>query len=143
MINFSKPKHSLLAFSIIVTGIIITFLFSLSFEDEPIGTYGVNRTIGWAWDYCEINLLGATALLVCLFGYMALWTIKARVNKVVSILHAASILVGLIVYFKALQQLILSKYSFWISIISILLFLANAIFAFIYKMSSKKGKIDD
>jgi hypothetical protein len=138
MIDLTKPKHLILMLSFIIVGVMAFLIFSFFFQTEVIRTYGVNKTIGWTWDYCEaITFFGLTSTLVYLLGYLALWSLRTRVNKLVSLLHILSIIAGSVIYFLAAEKAGLCVYSVWISVIGVILFLANGILAVIYKLADK------
>lgn len=80
---------------VIVFYIVAVVLVTL-FQDIPIGAYGANKTVGWAWDICSI-LPGMVMLsfIVYVIGYLILMFCRAKINKVISILNFAFLLASI------------------------------------------------
>ncbi|WP_297334104.1 hypothetical protein [Flavobacterium sp.] len=91
-------KKAGLAFLLIATVILIAGCFFLF--DASIGTYGVIRTIGWAWEFSGVlQVVFIFTLLLSFLGYVIMYAIKARFSKKVLIFNitflAASVICSL------------------------------------------------
>lgn len=132
MKDFSKPV------TVLKYGLVFLFLCVLSFVFHPSAeTWGINKTIGWAFDICSLNisllLINLTALIVV---YGLLSAFRSRVNSIVSatnIIFLLAISILLIVNFKSQY----CSYVFYMSIITILFPLINIAFAIYYKVSGQ------
>jgi hypothetical protein len=123
---------------------IIYLIVEIVLGQTVIGTYGVNKTIGWAWNFCPslpffalVSLVGATA------SYGILLFLKARLNKWMSILNVIALAI-------ILAFLWISPYDYeWcdirlkFTILSGVFLFANFLFAIGYKLSDKNKRLDD
>ena len=100
--DFTKPRTLLLSPLIALAAsfavLLIAFLFLSG--SGSIGNYGVNKTIGWAWDLMnDIAALSAIAsVLLYVFGYAILWMLRMQVNKTASIVNLCFLLALPVVY---------------------------------------------
>lgn len=87
MINFSFSKpSSFLKYTFIIA--IIVFAARLLIKDGSIETWGANKTVGWALDFCSM----AELITVLLFAaaaviYLLLWIFNMRLNNIVSVIQ--------------------------------------------------------
>ena len=137
MIDFKKPSGPLqLLLYVLLALTVSVFIF---FGSSKFGTYGVNKTVGWAFDICSLVLLSVVvSVLIFILGYCILSLFKTRVNRLVSIIHTAIVL--LIIYLL----LILDVYNNYctlqvlLSLISVIIFFINMGFAIRYKLIDNK-----
>lgn len=88
-------KKAGLAFLLIATVILIAGCFFLF--DASIGTYGVIRTIGWAWEFSGVlPVVFMFTLLLSFLGYVIMYATKARYSKKVLILNITFLAVSVI-----------------------------------------------
>ena len=65
--------------------------------DASIGTYGVIRTIGWAWEFSGVlPVVFMFTLLLSFLGYVIMYATKARYSKKVLILNITFLAVSVI-----------------------------------------------
>jgi hypothetical protein len=94
--DFTRPKTLLLSPLIALAAsfavLLIAFLFLSG--SSSMGTYGANKTIGWAWGIMnDIAALSAIAsVLLYVAGYAILWILRMQVNKTVSIINLCFLL---------------------------------------------------
>ena len=63
-----------------------------------IGTWSMNRTIGWAWNI-DIYLPFIVAFLFCLTSYSILLILKCRPKKILTIINSVLLLLTVATYF--------------------------------------------
>ena len=145
--DFTKPKTLVVSLAAIIAALVVLAIFivilrhgdAIDYENNTVG-WGVNKTVGWAWDlYNFTPFLCFIVLVIFLLWYTILWILSARLNKLVSIFNLVTLLTFFIVL--PFDRLI----NIWIIALaavslSILLFMTNAIFAIVYKISDKKEK---
>ena len=89
--DFSKPSTFLKVF-FGGLALVLALLFKTS-NGSGIGTYGVNKTIGWAYNFCAtVPLLGAAAIFLSIVAYLILTLFKLNINKYVAIFHLITVL---------------------------------------------------
>jgi hypothetical protein len=93
--DFRKPKTlliaPLIAFAASFAVLLIAFIFSAG--SSSIGTYGANKTIGWAYQFGDIVTgIAVISFLLYILGYIILWMIQTQVNKTVSIINVCFLL---------------------------------------------------
>ena len=88
----NKKAIRLIIFSIIGVVVLAILLFSIFYDKEP-KTFGVNKTIGWAWDFLWIFpvIYGVIALL-SLLVYVIMYAVKAKYSKKVLIINLVLLL---------------------------------------------------
>jgi len=138
-IDFSKPTGPLLGLLCIIVFLIGGLVISSFFQEGlAIGTYGVNKTVGWAWDICNILPAALMALVVIqILLYLILWLCKARVNKVVSINNLILVIVSMLSLFT--NTLNICMVLFGIAILSIIMVFVNIGFAIANAVRSKRN----
>lgn len=148
-IYFSKPKTLVVLLSsitlvlVLLTAVIVIMRHGDSvdyyYENSTVG-WGVNKTVGWAWDlYNFTHFFCFLTLVISLSGYVILWISRVRLNRLVSVFNIIVLLAMLTIL--PLNKLI----NVWLIVLiaaslSVLLLLANTIFSIIYKISDKKEK---
>ncbi|WP_417353445.1 hypothetical protein [Flavobacterium alkalisoli] len=144
MIDFSKPRAFVL--SVLTLGVILllvsTLLAILYFTGSPsVGTYGVNKTVGWAWDITNYApFVALFVLILCLFGYIIMWVLKFKVSKVASLINLGSLIVALAV--GSTTMLIMSRLpELILSLIAFVMLLVNFSFGVWAKMYDKKQNL--
>lgn len=92
MLNFSKPSTFLKVFFGVL--ILIILLLFVVYDGSGIGTYGVNKTIGWGWEFRQtVPLLAAVSSVLSIVLYLILSLLKLKINKYIAVLHLLSILI--------------------------------------------------
>ncbi|MCR5862427.1 hypothetical protein LRS05_09820 [Flavobacterium sp. J372] len=76
--------------------LLIYFLYSTI--GLNIGMWGINRTIGWAWDI-NIHLPFIIALLFCFASYVILLVLQYKPNRIFSIINGVLLVVTTATYF--------------------------------------------
>ena len=129
MIDFSKPRVFVL--SVLTLGVILllvsTLLAILYFTGSPsVGTYGVNKTVGWAWDITNYApYIGAFVMVLCLLGYSVMWVLKFKVSKSISLINLVSLIAALLlgstsmIIMSRFPELVLSFTAFVMLIINL------------------------
>ncbi|MFL9836136.1 hypothetical protein ABS768_01420 [Flavobacterium sp. ST-75] len=127
--DFTKPKTFVLSIVIIL---IISLLVSLSLfllyttGSDSVGTYGVNKTVGWAWDITNYApYIGAFVMVLCLLGYSVMWVLKFKVSKSISLINLVSLIAALLlgstsmIIMSRFPELVLSFTAFVMLIINL------------------------
>lgn len=138
MINFSKPKYPFLILAILLLSPIIYLIVrELLFEDTVVGTYGVNKTIGWAWGLCNfMPVVFGFSVVTSVIGYGFLVLLKAKINSWITIVQMLSLVFLLVsIYFGFCTTGLI------ISILSLILFFINVGFAIAFKMYDKNKRL--
>lgn len=78
------------------TALLIYFLYSTI--GLNIGMWGMNRTIGWAWDI-NIHLPFIIALMFCFASYFIVLLLKCSLNKILTIINIVLLLLTAATYF--------------------------------------------
>jgi len=133
--DFRKPKTllivPLIAFAASFAVLLIAFIFSAG--SSSIGTYGANKTIGWAYQFSDIvTCIAVISFLLYILGYIILWMIQTQVNKTVSIINVCFLLllpVIWIIEYANYQYL----FTFITALGVMLSFIINSLFAITYK----------
>lgn len=104
--------------------LLIYILFSLFTMQKE---FGINKTVGWAFDFYEI--MSTLIFIFLFFLFFILYSIiaicKWRTNKTISMIHIATILIS-IYFFEIYRIGILQLCNF----LSVLIFLINVIWTF-------------
>lgn len=104
--------------------LVLYVIVALSFSD--FSTYGVNKTVGWAYDISDLNfLIGLTysfSILLFLIGYGILAILKRKTIFLISVVHFAIIIFS--IFFDKIGVSIITLSLF---IVSIGLFIINLI----------------
>ncbi len=129
IMDFTKPKTFVLSIVIIL---IISLLVSLSLfllyttGSDSVGTYGVNKTVGWAWDITNYApYIGAFVMVLCLLGYSVMWVLKFKVSKSISLINLVSLIAALLlgstsmIIMSRFPELVLSFTAFVMLIINL------------------------
>jgi hypothetical protein len=102
-----------------------------------IGTWGLNKTVGWAWDLSSLGFLFNLLLLVVfLISYLILLLFKIRFNKTLGFIQIAIIL--FIGFTSPFQQF--PNFNAALNVISVLLLIIN-IFLSIAKKRKQKSNL--
>lgn len=129
IMDFTKPKTFVLSIVIILT---ISLLVSLSLfllyttGSDSVGTYGVNKTVGWAWDITNYApYIGTFVMVLCLLGYSVMWVLKFKVSKSISLINLVSLIAALLlgstsmIIMSRFPELVLSFTAFVMLIINL------------------------
>jgi hypothetical protein len=137
MINFSKPKH-LFILSISYLVFIILFLNVVGLDV----LFGVNRTIGFAYDFINVSLVFFTwTLLVCGIVYLLMWIFSLRVNAKISIIqYSLFFLMQFLIYYEYRKGY--CEFTPLSGMIVLVLLLCNIGFAIYYKLSDKNKRLE-
>jgi hypothetical protein len=85
MFNLAKPATILKLISAVA--VLYIGIISLITETPYIDTWGVNKTIGWAWDFCFVlPVLSFFTFIIILVFYGVLAAIKAKLHKTSTLL---------------------------------------------------------
>ena len=98
-------------------------------------TYGVNKTVGWAWDLTNLQVLAFPLYFVYWLGYGAISLMKIKTNYRISIVHFITILLS----FVYLDNLIIQNIIALIIVISFVLFIANIGISFTNHIKLKRS----
>ncbi|MEL1242666.1 hypothetical protein AAEO56_00215 [Flavobacterium sp. DGU11] len=139
--DFRKPKTLLLSPLIVIAASFAVFLIDFIFlaGNGSVGTYGVNKTIGWAWQIGEIvSVFSIISFVLFVFGYILLWIVGLRVNKIISIVNLCILLFLPVVW--AIEHL-RDEYMFTFLTAAgvIISLIINTVFAILYKSKDKQG----
>lgn len=105
--------------------IVLFIIFFTTFVtgESEIGAWGINKTVGWAWDLTPINLLiFLSTSTIFLLLYSILTLLKYRTNKTLSIIQVI-LMVTIAIFYKPIGQYIL----FLLNFLSIIIFISNLI----------------
>jgi len=137
--DFRKPKTLLLLPLLAATVAILVFILFVSISRTgAIGTWGVNKTIGWGWEFVDIaSLITILSMLFFVIGYALLWMLGLRLNKIISIIQLCLLLALPAVW---MFEHINYKYllTFLTALGVMLLLIANTVFAIVYKLADKQ-----
>lgn len=137
--DFRKPKTLFLSPLIaVITTILAIIVFVLISGSGVVGTWGVNKTVGWAWDFADTaSLLSIVSILLFVIGYMVLWILGMRLNKIVSIIHLCMLFALPVVW---MVERINYEYllTFLTALGGIIFLISNTIFAIVYKLADKQ-----
>lgn len=110
-------------FFVILTYVVVIIYFS------DFSTYGINKTVGWAYDITNLNFLIGTkfsiSIIIFLIGYGVIIIFKRKTVFIISLSHFIIILISM--YFEKAQ---LNVFALLLFIISINLFVINLIKAY-------------
>lgn len=127
---FTKPI-SIFLFHLLVI-VLITLLGFFTSALNRFQTYGVNKTIGWAYDFCTFILPSVVvSFLITLIGYGVLSLFKLMLNKVLSIIQLLCVTGTIVCLFIPVYE----PFCFFIisaCVVSILLFVTNLVYS-LYK----------
>lgn len=139
--DFRKPKTLLFSLLLTVIGAcIIMLLLGILLRGGSLGTWGMNKTVGWAWDIMNdmAALLSIFSTLLFVFGYVFLWILRTRLNKIVSIVNLCFLLILPVVWATehVNYEYLLTFLTAAVVIISCII---NTVFAIRYKLKYKQG----
>ena len=137
MINFKKQT----GFILILVAIVIIAIFISTGE---IGTYGVNKTVGWAYNIDTIVSIASFILILAfyLIGYVILLIFNIKLHKLLTYLN-----VFLLCYVAINLSLdIYSPFSFYSTLValplSFILFLINIILSIVKSIRIKNTTLN-
>lgn len=137
--DLRKPKTLLfLPLLAITVSILAIILFTAISYTGAVGTWGVNKTVGWAWEFADIaSLLSILSIILFVIGYVILWILRMRLNKIVSIIQLSLLLALPAVW---LFEHINYKYLLtFLTAFGVILFLIiNTVLAIVYKLAGKQ-----
>ena len=123
-------------FLLLMVPLVVTLSFLLFFWDIiTTGTWGINKTVGWAWDITNFIYFPFLLYFIYLLGYGICYFLKIKTDYWLSLLHFVLILVS-ILFFSA------TRYYFFIfslTCIGFIVFLVNIITSFICTLKLKKS----
>jgi hypothetical protein len=137
--DFRKPKTLLLLPLIgAITSILAIVLFAIISGTGAIGTWGVNKTVGWAWDFADTaSLLSILSMLLFVIGYAILGIVGMKLNKIVSIIHLCLLFALPVIWiFEHINYKYVLTFSTAFGVI--LSLITNIVFAIIYKLGHKQ-----
>ncbi len=108
----------------------IAFFVFLNTGDTGMGTWGINKTVGWAWDISNFNYLQFLLYPIYLFGYGLLFLFKVRTNYQLSLVHFGLIVISAAIF----SYPNLSLVTFCLTFCSFLIFTINIVYAIILKL---------
>ena len=142
--DFTKPKTFVLSIvAVLIILPIVSLLFFLVYSKDlgSVGTYGVNKTVGWAWDITNYApYIGAFVMVLCLLGYGVMWRLKFKVSKAISLINLVSLIAALLL--GSTTMIIMSRYpELILSFIAIVMLIINLSFGTRLKMYDKKQNL--
>lgn len=99
--------------------LIIFFWFNFGSSE----TWGMNKTVGWAWDLSNFNFIHFPLYLLFLLGYLLLFILKIKTQFTLSAIHLFAIVIPLLIFSNPKYVYI----TFYSTILSLLIFVANII----------------
>lgn len=142
MINFSKPSGPLLGLLYFfgISIILVLLLFVVAQSTGSLSTYGVNKTVGWAWDLFNwVPFISLFGLLSYILAYFILLLCKATVSRILSILNLCLVI-------PLFPIILFPDYSYAYSALTllpmlcVLVLLANIGFAIRYAITAKRKR---
>lgn len=122
---FTSKMFYILLFPLLL--FILFLILSMIFSNSPIiGTYGLNKTVGWAWDITNTTILIYPLYLFYLLGYGIITLLKYKTNYIISIAHLISILICIIPLGNPIFEII----KLFSILLGLILFFVNIILAF-------------
>ncbi len=118
-----------------IFGVIALFIF-LNTDAMGTGTWGINKTVGWAWDLSNFNFLQFILYPIYLVVYGILCLFKVRTNYWLTIIHFGLILYSLFSFMNSDFSLI----PFFLTILSFIIFLINTIYSIKFKLKKTSLK---
>lgn len=97
----------------------------LVLKSGSVGTWGVNKTVGWAWDFTNFLFLATPLLIVYLLTYLLFFVFKVKQQTILSLLSVILILINF-----SFTNNIFALVAF---LSSIFLFLVNCIYSIYHK----------
>lgn len=121
--NFFETKMYLI--------ILLCLLLLVRFSE--IENYGINKTVGWAYDISGFSMYFIKYILIIFFiGYLFLAIIKAKTNYIISIIHFILIAFCCLFFDNFRYMLLVDN----IAIIGIVVFVINFFIALFWRIKS-------
>ncbi len=121
---FTTKMFLILLFPALVMAL---FLLLFLLTQNSIETYGVNKTVGWAYDLTNLYFLAFPLYIVYLFIYGLLFLSKIRTNYVFSVLHFTMLVIG----FMHFDNYFFNYIKVFAIVISLVFFVINLILSFV------------
>jgi len=138
--DFTKPKTLLLsplmALAASFAVLLIAFLFLSG--SGSIGTYGINKTIGWGYQFSDMATVAAVlSIIIFVLGYVILWIVRMHLNRIVSIVGLCLLLMLPVIW--TIEHInFKSTFTFLTASGVIVTFIVNTVFAIRYKLRDKQ-----
>lgn len=116
MENLFTTKLFLVLLTPIIVVVGLVFLGIIAIE-----TWGINKTVGWAWDFTNFNLVQFPLYILFLLSYGTLSILRIRTQFTISIIHVLLIALSLLTF--SYQNY--SYLTLCFSILSSLFFITN------------------
>ena len=113
--------------------LVLTVILVINIGKPTVETWGINKTVGWAYDLTVPNLM-ITCVISLLFTltYFTLSIFKKKTNRIISVVHIVAFSFILLAY-KFLDE----GTIFFLNSISIIIFLVNVTWTLVSKKNHK------
>ncbi|RYJ44855.1 hypothetical protein [Flavobacterium beibuense] len=144
MMDITKPRTFVLSIIAILTVlflVLISLIIIFNFGMSSFGNYGMNKTVGWAWDINNYApFIALFALILCLLGYITMWILKFKVSKLTSLINLGSLILALAI--GSITMIIMSRLpELILSLTAFIMLLVNFSFGIRAKMYDKKQNL--
>lgn len=107
-------------FLVLLSPILLLLIYFL-FNQNTVETWGVNKTVGWAWDITDFIFIYFPLYLLFLISYGILFAFKIKTHLTISIIHILLIAIPILTF---------SNYNyvtFYSIVLSVAVFITNII----------------
>lgn len=118
-------------FLILLSPILLLIIYFL-FNQNTVETWGMNKTVGWAWDIIDLIFIYFPLYVLFLISYGILFAFKIKTHLTISRIHILLIAIPIFT-FSNYNYIYVTFYSI---VLSIIFFIANII------ISLKRRKYD-
>lgn len=128
--SFSKKREINQTFQRLLIIIFIMFLLAFITSKNDIGTFGINKTVGWAWDLIPLNLaVFVSTSTIFLLMYFVLILLRIQTNRTFSVIQIVLIIaiallyISIAMFYNPMGQFII----FILNLLSIIIFVFNLV----------------
>lgn len=114
--------------------VLIAIILIISVTQIEVGVWGMNKTVGWAWDISNLfwSTLGFAFIIIPAF-YLILFFFKIKINKSLSIVQLSLLLLTLL-SFTGMD----SRLTFLLTILSLVVFITNLIWIIVKRLPYRR-----
>ena len=111
-------------FLVLLSPILLLLIYFL-FNQNKVETWGVNKTVGWAWDITDFIFIYFPLYLLFLISYGILSAFKIKTHLTISIIHILLIMTPILTFNNYNYNYI--HVTFYSIVLSVVFFITNII----------------
>lgn len=109
-------------FLVLLSPILLLLMYFL-FDKNTVANWGVNKTVGWAWDITDFIFIYFPLYLLFLISYGILFVFKIKTHLTISIIHILLITIPILTFSNYNNNY--NYVTFYSIVLSVVFFITN------------------